>query len=434
MPFRTLRPVLGLPAVLLASATIAAAPSAPPGWTQVSSGDIQVYRSEEAALSAELRLFPPQRISADLSAWFNGRLASPVPGVTAVRFDAATRLRSGALLATGTGIDAQGRRVYLIRMACSRPQGDTVYAESVASSDERFFRSIVPQTAGIFGNACFDATSDIAKGTPPAKAPTPAKPSPAAKAKAAEAPFAYARTPGTGLKQADVEAVLWSWSNETHGMGMRVVDYYYLLLKDGSYRDGLPPVPLEDFDAAASRAGEPDRWGRWTKAGSHYLLSGAAHPRRPEQKIEAKTVREPARPGERLEGTWEGTSAYATPWSVAQSRWSVHFDKSGRFVKTSGGSVVGGAGFGETAVHAQVVHDDDGSSASVGGSNFGGGSAHARASTLADRSGTYRLDGYTLELHYDSGRIVRLPFCAKPDRAAIWFEGNELDRAKPKGR
>lgn len=252
--------------------------------------------------------------------------------------------------------------------------------------------------------------------------------------KKADAPFPYVKPPGAGLKPAEVEGVLSEWTNEQAGMTMQVRTYYYLLLKDGSWRNGLPPIALEDFDAAPSRAGEPRHWGRWTRSGSTYLLSppGGGSPRR----LGADTLRQPARHDEKLDGIWEGRSAYSTMWSVSQSHWEVSFDRSGRFSKSSGGSVVGGAGStaAGTAVGGSVVHDDDGSSATVGGQNFGGGSSRQRASTLPDRSGTYRLDGYTLELRYDSGRIERLAFCASADRDEIWFEGAEVSRRKGKGR
>jgi len=83
------------------------------------------------------------------------------------------------------------------------------------------------------------------------------------------------------------------------------------------------------------------------------------------------------------------------------------------------------------AVGGAVNYDDDHSTATMGSQNAVSGTTRRRASTQPDRSGTYRLDGYTLELRYDGGRVERLSFCATGDRNHIFFDGEELRRDKP---
>jgi len=330
----------------------------------------------------------------------------------------------------GQGLDAQGRVVILLRMGCRRPQGGLVYGESSSPGDEARFRQALNEIGEVFAQACSEgATEAQARAAMPAPPPAPAAaPAP----KPADAPYPYvAKTPGTGLKPGEIEAIVREWRNEQAGMTMQVRTYYYLLLKDGSWRRSLPPVALEDFDAAAARRGEPKDWGRWQRKGASYELAGAGNDT--PQSLRADSVREPARRGETLDGTWEISTAYSTLWSVARSHRSVSFEPNGRFSRSSGGGVVGSVGSAAAgnAVGGSVAHDDDRSSSTVGGANFGGGASRQRPSTLPDRSGTYRLDGYTLELRYDSGRVERLPFCATASRDQLWFDGEELSRAKP---
>lgn len=46
----------------------------------------------------------------------------------------------------------------------------------------------------------------------------------------------------------------------------------------------------------------------------------------------------------------------------------------------------------------------------------------------ADRSGTYSLNGYTLELRYDSGKVERHLFFGTSDRKFVFFRGSNMMR------
>lgn len=422
-------PPLRLAAALLLAAAAGAAHALPAGWSTAAAPEGgKVYSTVQGT---QLRVLAPEETATPLKAWFELRLAQPVPGVTQGRFKTPAYPNSGMALATGQGLDAQGRVVILLRLGCRRPQGGLVYGESTSPGDEASFRQALNEIGEVFAQACTDgATEAQARAAIPAPRPAPAAaPTPQP---AVEAPYPYVtKTPGTGLKPGEIEAILREWRNEQAGMTMQVRTYYYLLLKDGSWRRSLPPAALEDFDAAAARRGEPGDWGRWQRKGSSYELAGAGNGT--PQPLRADSAREPARRGETLDGTWEISTAYSTLWSVARSHRSVSFDAGGRFSRSSGGGVVGSVGSAAAgnAVGGSVAHDDDRSSSTVGGPNFGGGSSRQRPSTLPDRSGRYRLDGYTLELRYDSGRVERLPFCATASRDQLWFDGEELSRAKP---
>lgn len=400
----------------LAALTSLAAAALPAGWAAApaEAPGVQVYRHSRGNHRAELRIHAVEAGAQPLMTWFEARRLAPLAGYRS-SFKPARQANPMLVLANGEGVDTHGRPVHLVRMACQRPQGGLVFAEAVLSSDAGYLKQVVPEMASVLEPACVGQPAPTAR----------AKPAP----RGTDAPYAHVTPKGQGLKTADIEAVLREWRNEQSGMTMQVRTHYHLLLKDGSYRKGLPPVALEDFDAAAARRAEGDTWGRWTREGGQYHLvrNGSRHV----NKVDASTARQPARPDERLEGTWAVDSAYSTAWSVARSRRDIQFGRDGRFVRSSGGGIVGSMGAGADAVAGGVAYDDDSSAATIGSGTAGGGSSRRRASTLPDRSGSYRLDGYTLELRHDSGLVVRLPFAATADRDNLYFHGEELSRVKP---
>ncbi|RQP23828.1 hypothetical protein DZC73_17065 [Albitalea terrae] len=399
----------------------------PAGWTAAaSSSNAQVYRSSRGTLSAEFRVYPAQQSDGTLSDWFETRRTQPMAGVPTSSFEPTNQSQSNIVFAYGAGVDAQGRRVIVVRTGCARSQGGFVLAETVMSMDLDYFRQTFQEAGSILEQACFANGTAAATKAAPATKPAAEPP--------AERPYAYVKAQGTGLKPKDIETILWRWRNEQSGMTMQVRTYYYLLLKDGTYRHGLPPVALEDFDAAAAKQGEPQEWGRWTRSGANYALRRNGD--KDVDSLPADSARLPARKDEKLDGTWQIETAYSSLWSVSRSRRAISFDRDGRFSRNSGGSIVGsmGSGAGGNAVGGSVVHDDDSSSSSMGSAVAVAGSSRKRASTLPDRSGTYRLDGYTLELRYDSGRVERLAFCTTDNRDTLYFNGEELRREKPDKR
>jgi hypothetical protein len=398
----------------------------PAGWTAAaSSSDAKVYRSSSGAMSAELRVYPIQQADGTLADWFESRRTRPMPGMQKSTFSPITDPNANVVFAYGGGVDAQGREVIVVRTGCARSQGGFVLGEAVLSMNLDYFRQTFKEIASILEPACLDNGAAATAKAAPAPAAKPAAEEPA------EPPYPYVKAQGTGLKQKDIEAILWRWRNEQSGMTMQVRTYYYLLLKDGTYRQGLPPVALEDFDAAGEKRGAPKEWGRWTRSGATYALQRDGHD---VDKLPADSARFPARKDEKLDGTWEIETAYSSLWSVSRSRRAISFDRDGRFSRNSGGSIVGSMGSGGNAVGGSVVHDDDSSSSSMGSAVAVAGTSRKRASTLPDRSGTYRLDGYTLELRYDSGRVERLAFCTTDSRDTLYFNGEELRREKPDKR
>ena len=178
------------------------------------------------------------------------------------------------------------------------------------------------------------ATAPRTQTTSPAKAPPSDRALAQASRKEARAAIerAIRTVPGKGLKPGDYDTVLFSWDQRYQVTGLQYSETVYLLLKDGAAYTGLA-IPPEDFDAAASRRLQPDRWVQWRRDGGKYQV-------RRDASSEWKTLKAwPAVPGrrdERLNGTFTHSSYGsfgAGPSHMSQSSASVRPPRSSRATK-----------------------------------------------------------------------------------------------------
>lgn len=244
------------------------------------------------------------------------------------------------------------------------------------------------------------------------------------KAERAEADrYKFVTAPGKGVRLSQIEAIYYAWEQAVRYDGMHFDEAIFLLLKDGTVRDGLPVAPSE-LDVALSKRLEPKMWGRWRRKGSDYAFSwnGGSHP----YAGNGRSLR-PARKGQRLAGEWGSTSgSHVEGIRTSVRRWGITLGRDGRFETTRSGSSYVGEGGTEPMV--STVYDDEGSATSATTPTFSGTGTRKRAD-LGDRTGTYELDGYTLTLRYDDGRVVRQAFAldAGAKGTSIWFEGSLMD-------
>ncbi len=415
-------------AFLVAASALSRAATPPPppaGWTAQASGDVEVYRLDRGGRRFEMRLFPAEPVPASFDDWFAGRLARPMQGVVAERFAPAPVRSPLVRSALARGRGGHGEALTLMRAGCRRSDGSVAFVELVSPDDEAFARAATSEGLALFADVCRGGGTAVAgaaasgAGAAVASA-SAAKPAPSAPG------YAFAtKTPGSGVQGSQIEGVMEYWRNDQAGMTMQVHTFYYLLLKDGTFHDGLPPVWFEDFDVASSRKGEPGLWGHWTRTGQQVRF---VWPNGYNITLDPGSTRLPARPGETLNGVWKGFSAYSTGFSVSMSHWSVQFTKDGRFLKSSDNSVTGsvGTGVGGVPTGGAVISDDQGTTSTMGGANFATARQRRAANPRGNREGSYKLDGYDIELDYDNGVVERRPFCATSDRTQIWFEGDEL--------
>jgi hypothetical protein len=241
-----------------------------------------------------------------------------------------------------------------------------------------------------------------------------------AAAAAEAARYKFVASPGQGVQASQIEAVFYEWKQVYAVGGLQMHETVYLLLKDGSVRDGIPVAPTE-LDAQASQRGEPKAWGRWRREGADYAFAWGGS--REFRKAQGFALAPGAR-GIRMEGEWTTSSSFAfvggaSAWSTA----SLRLRRDGRFEKLkSGGAAAGGPGTSSETM-ASTVYDDKGSVSSGSSPNFAAGNERKFADR-GDRSGSYEIDGYNITLHFDDGTVVRQPFAQNPRNRALWFGGS----------
>jgi hypothetical protein len=239
--------------------------------------------------------------------------------------------------------------------------------------------------------------------------------------------YKFVTEPGKGIAAKDIEALAYRWEQVSVVGGLEMCYYAYLLLKDGSVHNGLP-VPPQDMNVADSKKYDANRWGRWRKNGSGYEFAWGKGDGF--KQMSRLNVVSPAQTNQRLQGTWGTSWSVSTGGGGSWSFWGVTLNSDGRFEKYRRGGH--GASNPAAEVAAGVVYDDEGSSSTVSGPNVGGGASSKSNKTKAVRSGTYSLNGYTMELRYGNGTVVRLPFfLSGKDNPSIWFEGDMLMQEKP---
>lgn len=330
-------------------------------------------------LAEHCRTAAPARATEIEAAYRKWRTTAQVDAIRAV-------LGAQAVAATEAG--AAGQAEAMRRKLAGLGDADTVCAQ-------------LPAT---WAQPSFDMAASYPNAYPVEQAaalpPTASKPQTAPAKAVAPAP-----KPGNGLKEAQIEAVVSSWYQGYYGTQFTLFEKSYLVLKDGSVRNGLPEVGPGDFDLAADRAAEPTLWGQWQKTGNGYAFRfpGDSKFTTPENaKVEARS---PA--GLRLDNSYHASSGYQIIGGAGSFSFrTLALRGDGRFSRSSHGFVGGSTGFGDAAVVAGNSWDDKGSVSTVTGPGAAmrGGSSSKTGVTDADLQGTYHINGYELVLTFDSGR------------------------------
>ncbi len=207
--------------------------------------------------------------------------------------------------------------------------------------------------------------------------------------------------PGKGLQPSDIKGVVINAESGIGVGGMVIIEYRpYLLLQNGSvYR--YPVVAPYDLDVAASKKAEPNKWGTWKLEGKILVIT---LPHKGVMKTErwdddwfwAKTPM----PNEKLQGDYEtisggGNTAMGGNTMIFSSS-NIKFNNKGQFTmkKAAGGSNT----------------DFDVSTSAYSNSNA---------------AGTYKLNGYSIEMRYNNGQVVRKLFYFYPDSRTTFGIGDD---------
>jgi Family of unknown function (DUF6683) len=217
---------------------------------------------------------------------------------------------------------------------------------------------------------------------------------------ATSAPSPAAAPPAASFPATKVTAVLWTSRAEYRAFpenSMVMVETTYMLLADGTCTSRVPGS-LEGYDPAADRAAHPKSWCKWRgNSGSYELAWNGGK----WESAGAMTVIRAAKPGERLDGTWSrsktGVVGTASTW------------RGTTIVLTAGGR------FDVSMATHFTTNAHPGSREPVVSATQSSG----------DHTGTYKLDGFSIELHYDSGKVERRMFGVSSDAKHSWVRLND---------
>jgi hypothetical protein len=304
-----------------------------------------------------------------LRAWLDDRVASVGKRIgKQVQDDGTRNLADGSINTARIFRNKKGALVYTMFTAGLRP-GGKIGLLSVLCSPEVVCNAHRPEVEKMFAR--------IAGRTEPRAEPR--------EARRADEREAYVTAPGRGVAASDIDAVLVETFTTSGAGGMSFEgSKAILLLKNGDYCDQMDVTPA-DMNVAAHKQAHPGAWGRWRRAGRKYeVLEDGKWKAADHWKLRL----EPARPGQKLTGTFESVIATGLASAAIVSSSSLTFLPGSRFRR--GRSV--------TTTTSSVA-----------------------ASSSEKNEGTYRLDGRTLELRFDDGRVDR--------RAFHWLDVKKQDAA-----
>lgn len=248
--------------------------------------------------------------------------------------------------------------------------------------------------------------------------------------------FKWVTAPGMGLKLNQIAGIVHDGRGEYQFTGYQFVEDVYLLLNDGTLYANLRCAP-SDLDVAASRKNEPKAWGRWKRQGSDVLVAWRDKPGT-WQKLSGTFVT-PAAANEKLSGSFTTSSAITTVGSVSTFHRGVTFTPNGRF-QTSHSSLSTSSMSSDLATGTSVSAYADDDTAIVGAAPVVGAIAPGAATVTnvqkrkkkPANAGTYQVNGYTLTLHYDDGKVVRMPFFFwNSKKTHIWFGDETMSLEHP---
>jgi len=235
--------------------------------------------------------------------------------------------------------------------------------------------------------------------------------------------YKWTTAPGKGVQNAQIAAIIRHFDVDLEpgmtGLTSHTTDEAFLLLRNGTVYAGLP-VPPGEFDTVRSRQHEPAKWGKWRQVGGRYQVSWEGAPF--QALLGHKVLPAPA--GLHLNGYYRAVSSSSDALGSSLSIWGVTFGPDGRFRKSTGGSSIIGSP-NSPAGAITTTHDENGTF--VGGKDF---SLSSKSNNPNGNSeGTYALNGYTLTLRYDNGRVARWPFFfVDRSHEELWFENGSLGR------
>ena len=219
--------------------------------------------------------------------------------------------------------------------------------------------------------------------------------------------------PNQGVKTKDIEALLYETVADYSSQLIQIDEFVYLLLKDGSAYRKLN-IPPSDFNITGAQEHQPEKWGKWKKTKSDgyqfkYNDNGKWKKIKGQNVLGNTTIKS--------YGYYKRMHAYGNPimGSVSTSTDSFTLTKEGRFESSNFSLFTGGGWTPDVSVSAATSDDKEGKQSSVGAiaGTFAVDINKQQNKNGSDKTGSYRIEGHTIEFHHDSGRVSRQLFFAK---------------------
>lgn len=242
--------------------------------------------------------------------------------------------------------------------------------------------------------------------------------------------YKFVTPPGQGVQATQIEGI-WHFVEFKMDpiLGNRQNDEVYLLLKDGSIRDGIPVVP-DELDAPLSKRREPAVWGQWKRNGAQILVAWPDRPNHFEPLKGRMAV--PGKKGERIAGRFGSSSTTGNMITGGSVHfWGVTFAPDGRFTRDSRGQFSSGS-LAQTMNDfvSTTTYDDEGAVSSTSAPGVVATSTRKQPKG-SHKSGTYEIDGYTITLKRDDGVSERqVFFFENPNKDSLFMDGASLARDK----
>ncbi|MEO3405443.1 hypothetical protein AAFN85_16150 [Mucilaginibacter sp. CAU 1740] len=358
-----------------------------PGWNMKEIGGQYKFTPPDGNLEYDIMPLKTEPVN-DLMEWikvfsvkdlpasgYSGPLVSPAP--------IAKYIQSAATY-TVMATDQQNKKWGLIYIAYKLPNNAIRYAK-------------VKWSPGTQGTSLKIATGHFAalmkqetqSGTAKATVSDAGTQRPATTKSTNSRPASPTTAPGKGIPKSDI-AGLALHSETGIGVGGMVLIVWrpYLLLKDGTMYQN-PDISPYDLNVAKSKQQEPEKWGTWKLDGKIITVKRGSK----------NGVQE--KPEEWKNGWWD----WAMP-AFSNEKLNASYNS-----LTGGGNTAMGGGT-MTVSSTDITFNNNGQFTyeSTGGGSFNGPGANVTAYSSKNKAGTYKLDGYSIELNYNNGNTTRQSF------------------------
>jgi hypothetical protein len=309
---------------------------------------------------------------------------------------------------SGKITDRGGKVWYIAYMAYRTNNQQYRIARLFSSPDITYYTNCMKTAAMHFGKlakqeGAFESTglSEVAKSNalPQPVAPTVIEKAPVPRTVTASAD--NANGPVKGLKATEIKGIVLNLEY-SYGVGGAVTSEYtpYLLLNDGSLYSN-PIVSPYELDVALSKQREPKKWGTWRISGKTILVTW---------------------PGRNKSEKWNKNWFWARPAAGSEKIEGAFSSMSGMGTSPIGGNVVTGSS-------KNILFNTKGRFALAGvsvGTNYTDYNISTSAYSKKDESGSYTLNGYSIELKFNNGTTMRRAFYFYPKDKAHLGIGNHM--------